>query len=135
MGSRDCQYRHESALVRHCLVDGVGGQPPCYSDQHRALTECPILYLVPGYRPLSGVWDKIRDHISRVRKLAVKVHHLDTLNPSLGSPIFAPNLQTLDIHKIAMRNRPLPLFFNGDKTILSSIWLRGMPNWPLYCSE
>ena len=64
----------------------------------------------------------------RVRKLAAKVYHLDTLN-SLGPPIFAPNLQTLDIHKIGTQNRPLPLFFNGDTPKLSSVRLSGISNW------
>lgn len=84
---------------------------------------------VPSHRPLNGVWDKIRDHMPRVRKIVAKVYHFDTLNTSLGSPIFAPNLQTLNIHKIGTHNRPLPLFFNGNVPNLISVRLSGISNW------
>jgi hypothetical protein len=77
----------------------------------------------------SSVWDKVRDHMPRVRKLAVKAYHLDALDTSLGSPIFAPNLQTIEIHKIGTQNRPLPLFFNGNTPKSSSIRLSGISNW------
>lgn len=84
---------------------------------------------VPSDRPLDDVWDKIRDHMPRVRKFAVKGYHSDPLNASLGSPIFAPNLQTLDIQKIGTQNRPLPLFFNGGMPKLSSVRLSGISDW------
>jgi len=84
---------------------------------------------VPSHQPLNGIWDKIRDHMPRVRKLAAKVYHPGALDTSLGSSIFAPNLQTLDIHKIGVQNRPLPLFFNGDMPQLSSVRLSGISDW------
>ena len=80
---------------------------------------------VPSHLPLNTVWDKVRDHMPRVRKFAAKVYHLD----SLGSPIVAPSLQTLEIHKIGTQNHPLPLFFNGDTPNLSSVRLSGLSNW------
>jgi len=84
---------------------------------------------VPSHQPLDGVWDKIRDHMPRVRKLAAKVSRPGALDTSLGAHIFAPNLQTLDIHKIGAQNRPLPLFFNGDMPQLSSVRLNGIFDW------
>ena len=84
---------------------------------------------VPSHQPLNGVWDKIRDQMPRVRKLTAIVYHLDALNTSLGSHISVPNLQTLEIHKIGTNNRPLPLFFGGDIPKLSSIRLKGIPDW------
>jgi len=84
---------------------------------------------IPSHEPLNGVWDKIRDHMPRVRKLAAKVYHPGTLETSLGSSIFAPNLQTLDIHKVGTQNRLLPLFFNGDMPELRSVRLSGMYSW------
>ena len=84
---------------------------------------------VPSHQPLNATWDKIRDHMPRVRKLAAKVYHPDTLDTSLGSSIFAPNLQTLDIQKIGAQNRPLPLFFKGDVPQLSSVRLSGISDW------
>lgn len=83
----------------------------------------------PSHLPPNAVWDKIRDHMPRVRKLAAKVYNLDALHTSLGSPIIAQSLQTLEIQKIGTQSRPLPLFFNGDMPNLSSVRLSGISNW------
>ena len=84
---------------------------------------------VPSHRPMNGVWEKIRDHMPRVRKLAAKVYHLDAVSASLRYSILAPSLQTLEVHKIGNQDRPLPLFFNGITPKLSSVRLSGLPNW------
>ena len=84
---------------------------------------------VPTHLPLNAIWDKIQDHMPRVRKLAAKVYHLDALSSSFGSPIVAPSLRTLEIHRIGTQNHPLPLFFNGDVPNLSSVRLSGISIW------
>jgi hypothetical protein len=85
----------------------------------------PLDIYVPTHLPLNVVWDKIQDHMPRVRKIAAKVYHLD----ALSSPIVVPNFQTLEIHKIGTQDRPLPLLFNGDMPNLSSVRLSGISIW------
>ena len=125
-----CRYWRESALSFGSLWSTVpmGNLPAALISIERSRNALLDIY-VPTHRPLNGVWDKIRDHMPRVRKLAVKVYHLDALSTSLGFPIFAPNLQTLDIHKTGTQNRPLPPFFNGATPKLSSVRLSGISNW------
>ena len=84
---------------------------------------------VPSHQPLNSIWDKIRDHLPRVRKLAAKVYHLDTLDVPFGSLIFAPNLKTLDICKIGTQSRPLPPLLSGATPNLSTVRLSGISNW------
>lgn len=128
--TRVCRYWRESAFSFATLWSTVsmGDLPGALISIERSRS-APLDIYVPSNRPLNGVWDKIRDHIPRMRKLTAKVYHLDTLNTSLDSPIFAPNLQTLDIHKSGRRNHRLPLFFNGDIPNLSSVRLSGISNW------
>ena len=128
--TRVCRYWRESALLFAALWSTVpmGNLPAALISIERSRSALLDIY-VPSHRPLNGIWDKIRDHMPRVRKLAVKVYHLDALNTSLGSPIFAPNLQTIELHKIGTQDRPLPLFFNGNTPKLSSVRLSGISNW------
>lgn len=128
--TRVCRYWRESGLSFATLWSTVSmdNLPGALISIERSRS-APLDIYVPSHRPLDGILDKIRDHVPRVRKLAAKVYHFDTLNTSLGSPIFAPNLQTLDIHKIGKQNRPLPLVFNADIPNLSSVRLSGISNW------
>ncbi|KAF9648601.1 hypothetical protein BDM02DRAFT_3269399 [Thelephora ganbajun] len=128
--TRVCRYWRESALSFATLWSTVsmGNLPAAVISIERSRGTLLDIY-VPSHQPLNGVWDKIRDHMPRVRKLAAKVYHLDTLKTSLGSPILAPNLQTLDIHKIGTQDRPLPLLFDWSIPNLSSVRLSGISDW------
>ena len=106
----------------------MGNLPAALISIERSRSALLDIY-VPSHRPLGDAWEEIRDHMPRVRKLAAKVYHLDALNSSLGTLIFAPNLQTLDIHKIGTQNRPVPLLFSGGMPKLSTVRLNGISNW------
>lgn len=127
--TRVCRYWRESALSFATLWSTVpmGNLPGALISIERSRSALLDIY-VPSYRPLNDVWDEIRGHMPRVRKLAAKVYHLDTFNTPFGFPIFAPNLQTLDVHKIGTQNHPLPLFFNEATPNLTSVRLSGISN-------
>ena len=128
--TRVCRYWRESALSFATLWSTVSmsNLPGALISIERS-RNAPLDIYVPSHRPLNGIWDKIQNHMPRVRKLAAKVYHLDTLGTPLGTPILASNLQILDIHKVGTQDRHPPLFFNGDMPNLSSVRLSGIYNW------
>ena len=128
--TRVCRYWRESALTFSSLWSKVSMDniPAAIIGIERSRSALLDIY-VPGHLSLDGVWDKIRDHMPRVRKLVTKVYYLDALKSPLGPPIFAPNLQTFEIQKIGTQNRPLPLLFNGNLPNLSSLRLSGISDW------
>ena len=128
--TRVCRYWRESALAFATLWSTVSmdNLPAALISIERSRGALLDIYF-PTHLSLNAVWDHMRDHMPRVRKLAAKLYHPDTLSTSLGSPIVAPNLQTLEIHKIGTQNRPLPLFFTENVPNLSSVRLNGISNW------
>ena len=128
--TRVCKYWRESAFSFATLWStvSIGNLPGALTSIERSRSALLDIY-VPSHQPLNSVWDKIRGHMPRVRKLAAKVYHPGTLDTSLGSSTFAPNLRTLDIHQVGTQNRPLPLFFNGSLPELSSVRMSGISDW------
>lgn len=130
--ARICRYWRESALSFATLWSTVSmdNPPSALISIERSRSALLDIYVPSRHRPLNDVvWDKIRDHIPRVRKLAAKVYHLDTLGAPLDSPILFPNLQIFDIHKIGTRDNHLPLLFNRYMPGLSSVRLSGISDW------